>query len=80
MRKYINITASLTFFDPYNIKNTKRNYKKIRLCNQADFEKVDYLSGFEENQTLNFDYCIDDYEGMIIKNNQNIMIADSLLF
>ena len=58
----------------------KRNYKKIRLWSKADFEKVDYLSGFEENQTLNFDYYIDDYEGMIIKNNQNIMINDNLLF
>ena len=57
----------------------KRNYKKIRLCNRIDFEKVDYLSGFEANQTINFDYCIDDYEGMIIKNNQNNLITDSLL-
>ncbi len=25
------------------------NFKKIRLCNQTDFEKVDYVSGYKEN-------------------------------
>ncbi len=57
-----------------------RNHKKIRLCNKADFENVDYLSAFEDNQTRNFDHCIDDYEGMVVTNNQDNSIGDSLLF
>ena len=46
MKKYINITASLTFWDTYSIIGTSKNYKKIRLCNQTDFENVDYPWGF----------------------------------
>jgi predicted nucleic acid-binding protein len=71
MKKYINITASLVFWNAYTKNYTLANYKKIRLCNQTDFENVDYLSGFEENATKNFDHCIDDYEGMIVTNNQD---------
>ena len=56
-----------------------KNYKKIRLCNKADFENVDFFSAFEENESKNFDHCIDDYEGMVVSNNQDNMIGDSLL-
>ena len=28
----------------------------------------------------NFDYCIDDYEGMVISSNLNTLISESLLF
>ena len=69
MKKYINITASLEFWDVYTQTFIFRNYKKIRLCNRADFEKFDYLSAFEENQIKNYDVCIDDYEGMVVTNN-----------
>ena len=56
------------------------NFKKVRLCNKTDFENVNYIEGFEEIPENNFDYCIDDYKGMIIKNNINSLISDSLLF
>ena len=49
------------------------------MCNRADFENVNYISGFEENQTKNFDHCIDDYEGMNIAINQNSLVKDCLL-
>ena len=42
MKKYINITASIGFSDANTDKSLRSNYKKIRLCNQADFEKVGY--------------------------------------
>ena len=80
MKKYINITASLEFWDVYTQTFILRNFKKIRLCNRADFEKVDYLSAFEENQIKNFDHCIDDYEGMVVTNNQKNSAGDSLFF
>ncbi len=46
IKKYINITASLVFWDTYTSNYTSSNNKKIRLCNRNDFEKIDYLSGF----------------------------------
>ena len=46
MKKYINITASLSFWDSYSINSESKNYKKIRLCNQTDFEKINYPFGF----------------------------------
>ena len=49
MKKYINITASLAFWNSYTFNSTKTNYKKIRLCNKADFENVGYSEVFEEN-------------------------------
>ena len=49
------------------------------MCNRTDFENVNYISGFEENQTKNFDHCIDDYEGMNIAINQNSLVKDCLL-
>lgn len=73
VKKYINITASLTYFDSSAAKNVisfSRNYKKVRLCIKKDFERVDFLDGFEEDQENNFDLCIDNYDGMVITNNQ----------
>ena len=49
MKKYINITASLEFWDVYTQTFIFRNYKKIRLCNKADFENVGNSEVFEEN-------------------------------
>jgi len=46
------------------------NYKKLRLCNKTDFEKVGYIENFEEEEN-NFDYCIDNYDEMVAINNQN---------
>ena len=40
VKKYINITALLTYFDSSAAKNVisySKNYKKIRLCNKSDF-------------------------------------------
>ena len=74
LRKFINITASLTHWDGSQSKNLTTihtNYKKIRLCNKADFENVGYIQKFEEDEENNFDYCIDNYDGMVLTNNQN---------
>ena len=52
LKKFINITASLTLYDASDQNNlvlNSWNFKKIRLCNRTDFENVDYVSGFEEN-------------------------------
>ena len=49
LKKIINITAALTFYDNYVFDFYSTNYKKIRLCNQKDFENVDYIESFEEN-------------------------------
>ena len=47
------------------------NYKKIRLCNKTDFEKIGYIENFEDDEENNFDYCIDNYDEMVVTNNQN---------
>ena len=83
MKKFINITVSLTLWDA--LDNEKQdfyswNYKKIRLCNQNDFENVDFIDGFEKNPKKNFDHCIENYQGMIVASNQDTLISDNLLF
>ena len=72
LKTYINITASLTYFystSNKNLKQNSRNFKKIRLCTKIDFEKVNYVSGFVEDEENNFDLCVDNYDGMVITNN-----------
>lgn len=73
LKQFINITSSLTVWDASdkNLIESSKNFKKIRLCNRNDFEKVDNFKLFEENQENNFDHCIDDYDGMIITTNKN---------
>jgi hypothetical protein len=62
------------------LKEFSRNFKNIRICNENDFERVDYVSNFEAIPEDNYDQCIDNYEGMIITNSQNNLISDNLLF
>ena len=83
LKKIINITASLTYWDGSNNNNQiqfSRNFKSIRLCNRTDFKNSNYAENFEEIAEHNFDHCVDNYDGMVVSNNINQLINDNLLF